>query len=119
MTSNTRQALRTLQKKGDLDALQIYCQELLFAETDALLRGCLLWNLSDVYAMKRDFGALCDNHRRFEAHISTMAPMYRLWLVCDATQRLTLELGGYEEFWWGIYEKAAAQYDPTCEAVLF
>ncbi len=119
MTSTVRHSLRALQEKGDLDALQDYCQHRLFAETDALLGGCLLWNLSDVYAMKRDFEALLDNHRRFEAHISTMAPIYRLWLVCDATQRLTLELGGYEEFWWGIYEKAAAQYDHTWEAVLF
>ncbi len=119
MTSNTRQALRTLQKKGDLDALQIYCQELLFAETDALLRGCLLWNLSDVYAMRRDFEALYGNHKQFEAYINTLTPIYRLWLVCDATQRLTLELGGYDGFWWEMYEKAAAQYAHTCEAVLF
>jgi len=119
MTNNVRRSLYRLQQNGDLDALQTYCQERLCSETDALLRGCLLWNLSDVYAMRREADELYENHRRFEAHINTMEPMYRLWLVCDSTQRLTLEFGGYDSFWWEIYENATAQHDHTCEAVLF
>ena len=119
MTNNIHHSLYRLQQNGDLDALQTYCQERLCTETDALLRGCLLWNLSDVYAMRREADELYENHRRFEAHINTMEPMYRLWLVCDSTQRLTLELGGYDGFWWEIYENATAQYDHTCEAALF
>lgn len=119
MTNNIRHSLYRLQQNGDLDALQTYCQERLCTETDALFRGCLLWNLSDVYAMQREADALYKNHRRFEAHLQTMPPIHRLWLVCDSTQRLTLELGGYDDFWWDIYENATAQYDHTCEAALF
>ncbi len=119
MNDSIRCQLYTLHRNGELAALESYCKKLLYSETDILLRGCLLWNLSDVYAMKRDPQALYDNHRYFEAHVNTVAPMYRLWLVCDSTQRLTLELGGYDGFWWGIYENATAQHDHTCEAALF
>ena len=35
-----------------------------------------------------------------------MNPKYKFWAVCDATQRFTLELGGYGNFWWELYEKA-------------
>ncbi len=119
MTSDIRHSLCALQKSGDLDALQTFCQKCLCIETDALFRGCLLWNLSDVYAMKRDSESLYHNHRRFEEHINTMTPMHRLWLVCDSTQRLTLERGGYDGFWWEMYQDATTQYDHTCEAVLF
>lgn len=119
MTRDIRHSLCALQKSSDLDALQTYCQKRLCIEPNVLLRGCLLWNLSDIYAMRREADVLYENHRRFEEHINTMAPMYQLWLVCDSTQRLTLELGGRDDFWWEIYANATAQYDHTCEAALF
>lgn len=119
MTSATRYRLCALQQSGDLDALQAYCQELLFTEDDAVVRGCLLWNLSDVYAMRRSADALYKNHRRFKAHVQTMSPKYRLWLVSDGTQRLTLEHGGYDGFWWDMYMDASANYSTAHEVVLF
>ncbi len=119
MTNAIRHQIRTLQQGGDLPSLKMYCRELLLREEDAFVRGCLLWNLSDVYAIRREADMLYKNHRRFEAHLQTMPPMYRLWLVCDSTQRLTLEVGGYDDFWWDIYEEATANYNLACEAALF
>lgn len=119
MTDYIRKQLRTLQAGGDLSALAVYCETKLREETDALTRGCLLWNCSDAYAMMRDPETLYRNHRRFKRHIQTMPAMYRLWLVCDATQRLTLEFGGHIDFWWMVYSETTARYVPLCENILF
>ncbi len=119
MNESVRCQLYTFHRNGEFAALETYCKKLLCNETDALLRGCLLWNLSDVYAVRREAEALYHNHRLFEAHVQTMPAMYRLWLVSDGTQRLTLELGGYDDFWWKIYENATTQYNHAYEAVLF
>lgn len=35
-----------------------------------------------------------------------MDSKYKFWAVCDATQRFTLELGGFGDFWWELYKKA-------------
>ncbi len=119
MNESIRRQLYTLHRNGEFAALESYCKKLLLHEEDAFVRGCLLWNLSDVYAMRREADALYKNHHRFEAHLQTLPPMYRLWLVSDGTQRLTLEFGGYDGFWWDIYEDATANYSTTCEAALF
>ncbi len=119
MTDRIRNYLRILQASGDLSALAEYCETQLTKETDELTCGCYFWNLSDAYAMMRDSDALYRNHRRFEAHIHAMSAMYRLWLVCDGTQRLTPELGGYGDFWWTLYREATENTDPACEAILF
>ncbi len=119
MNESVRRQLYTLHRNGELAALESYCKKLLCSETDILLRGCLLWNLSDIYAMRREADALYDNHRRFEAHISAMPAMYRLWLVSDATQRLTLEQGDFGNAWWQWYNETTANYDPDCEVALF
>ncbi len=119
MNESIRRQLYTLHRNGEFAALESYCKKLLCTESDPLLRGCLLWNLSDIYAMRREAMALYKNHRHFEAHLQTMPPMYRLWLVCDSTQRLTLELGGYDDFWWDSYRGATVNYSTTYEAALF
>lgn len=119
MEDTLRRRLHRLHRNYDLAALETYCRELLLCEEDALVRGCLLWNLSDVYGMWREADALYENHRRFKAHVQTMSPVFRLWLVSDGTQRLTLELGNYDDFWWDIYECATTEYTAACEAVLF
>lgn len=119
MTEATRKHLSILQANGDLSALAEYCETQLREDTDELTRGCFLWNLSDAYAMIRDSHALYHNHRRFEAHIRAMPAMYRLWLVCDGTQRLSLELGGHDDFWWTLYREATEKNDPLCETILF
>ena len=33
---------------------------------------------------------------------------YLYWLVCDATQRLTLEKDGYSDWWWSVYREAVS-----------
>ena len=119
MTDAVRRQLYAYQQKGDSGALQAYCENLLNTQTDALLSGCLLWNLSDVYAMRRDAESLYMNHFQFASHLQALPPMYSLWLVGDATQRLTLEQGAFGDAWWQWYSDATATYDPSCEVALF
>ena len=119
MIDAVRRQLCTYQQNRDLDALQAYCENHLNTQADALVRGCLLWNLSDVYAMRRDAKSLYTNHLQFATHLQSSAPMYRSWLVSDATQRLTLEQGGFGDVWWCWYEEVNKAYDPLCEAALF
>lgn len=56
--------------------------------------------------MLKDGRQLFDNDKVFYAHIKTCDDRYLLWLVCDATQKLTLEHCGYGDFWWQIYKEA-------------
>lgn len=69
--------------------------------------GFCYWNISDNYALLKDGHSLFDNHRKFCEHIKNQDDEYLYWLVCDATQRLTLEKDGYSSFWWDLYRKAA------------
>ncbi len=119
MTNAVRHRLFSCQQSRDFDALRALCEELLNTQSDALVHGCCLWNLSDIYAMRRDAEALYTNHLRFASHLEALPPMYRLWSVSDATQRLTLEQGGHGDAWWQWYSDATATYDPSCEAALF
>lgn len=68
--------------------------------------GFCHWNISDNYALLRDGHALRENHLAFYKHIMKTAPGYLYWLVCDATQRLTLEKDGYSDWWWSVYREA-------------
>ena len=70
--------------------------------------GFCYWNLSDNYAMTKDGCALKRNHHVFYERIKAENDRYLYWLVCDATQRLTLEIDGYSDFWWTIYREATA-----------
>ena len=49
----------------------------------------------------------------FYDYIKNYDKNYLLWLVCDATQKLTLEHHGYGEFWWQVYEEAVTQSQCT------
>ena len=71
--------------------------------------GFCYWNISDNYAMLRDGNAVLLNHQQFFKHINAGDPVYLFWLVCDATQRLTLEMAGYSDFWWSLYQEAVQQ----------
>ena len=71
--------------------------------------GFCYWNISDNYALLKDGHSLFDNHRKFCEHIKNQDNEYLYWLVCDATQRLTLEKDGYSSFWWDLYRKAVEQ----------
>ncbi len=71
--------------------------------------GFCYWNISDNYALLKDGYSLFDNHKKFYELIRNQDNEYLYWLVCDATQRLTLEKDGYSDFWWSLYRKAVEQ----------
>ena len=64
------------------------------------------WNISDSYAMLRKSGELYKNHQRFADYISCGRNGYKFYPVCDTTQRFTLILGGYGDFWHHLYRDA-------------
>lgn len=68
--------------------------------------GFCYWNISDNYALLRDGQSLRKNHQTFYEHIMSYDASYLYWLVCDATQRLTLEKDGYTDWWWSLYREA-------------
>lgn len=70
--------------------------------------GFCYWNISDNYALLRDGHALQENHQVFYEHIMSKDASYLYWLVCDATQRLTLEKDGYSDWWWSVYREAVS-----------
>lgn len=65
-----------------------------------------LWNISDSYAMLRKSYELYKNHQRFADFISCSRSEYKFYPVCDTTQRFTLILGGYGDFWHNLYHDA-------------
>lgn len=75
--------------------------------------GFCYWNISDSYALLKEGNRLFDNHKLFYDYIENHNENYLLWLVCDATQRLTLEHHGYSDFWWNIYKKAITKNQDT------
>lgn len=75
--------------------------------------GFCYWNISDSYALLKDGHQLLDNHKMFYDYIKNHNENYFLWLVCDATQKLTLEYHGYGEFWWQVYEEAITKNQNT------
>lgn len=70
--------------------------------------GFCYWNISDNYALLRDGHALNENHKNFYECIVKENFGYLYWLVCDATQRLTLEKDGYSDWWWSVYREAVS-----------
>lgn len=70
--------------------------------------GFCYWNISDNYALLRDGHSLRKNHQAFYEHVTSYDKSYLYWLVCDATQRLTLETGGYTDWWWSLYREAVS-----------
>ncbi len=79
--------------------------------------GFCYWNISDNYALLRDGHALQKNHQTFYEHIMAQNKSYLYWLVCDASQRLTLEKDGYSDWWWSLYREAV--YDNSEKTSLF
>ncbi len=80
--------------------------------------GFAYWNISDSYALLRKPAELYENHLKFYNLIKSNDRKYLFWAVSDATQKLTLESGGYREFWWGIYDEACeknAEAEPFVE----
>lgn len=77
--------------------------------------GFCYWNISDCYAKLRDSEQEYENHRKFADFLSNGDFKYSFWSVCDTTQRFTLILGGYGEFWQKLYQNAAEKTPVTDE----
>lgn len=106
ITNDIRTEFKRLQSQNNLDGIIEYLSSILSTnDADNLLAGFCYWNISDSYAMQRKSKEQCANHLNFCKMLDTMDTKYKFWAVCDATQRFTLELGGYGDFWWEHYEK--------------
>lgn len=107
LTNDIRTEFKHLQSQNNLDGIIEYLSSILSTnDADNLLAGFCYWNISDSFAMQRKAEELYANHLRFCKMLDTMDSKYKFWSVCDATQRFTLELGGFSEFWWELYAKA-------------
>lgn len=107
MTPDIRNTFKVLQAKGKLKDTVKYLSDILMTDNiDNMLAGFCYWNISDSYAMLRQSDNLYDNHLKFCKLLENMSEKYIFWVVCDATQRFTLELGGYGDFWWELYRNA-------------
>ena len=102
------------KKKKDLELIK-YLEDVIANEevTDFEDVGFCYWNISDNYALLRDGHALQKNHQAFYEHIMAQDKSYLYWLVCDATQRLTLEKDGYSDWWWSLYREAVSYNSET------
>ena len=97
------------KKQKDLDLIEYLKSVIANKEVTAFEEvGFCYWNISDNYALLRDGHALRKNHQTFYEHIMSYDASYLYWLVCDATQRLTLEKYGYTEWWWSLYREAVS-----------
>ena len=106
-TGDIRTEFKRLQNQNNLDGIIEYLSSILSAnDADNLLAGFCYWNISDSYAMQRKSEELYANHLNFCKLLDKMDSKYKFWSVCDATQRFTLELGGYGDFWWRLYNEA-------------
>lgn len=61
------------------------------------------WNISDNYALLRDYENTYQNHLEFEDYLKDKNENYKLMLICDATQKLSIISGGYEKYWNALY----------------
>lgn len=107
ISNDIRNKFKHLQSEHNLDGIIEYLSSILsINNVDNLLAGFCYWNISDSFAMQRKAEELYANHLRFCKMLDIMDSKYKFWSVCDATQRFTLELGGYGDFWWDIYKNA-------------
>lgn len=106
ITNDIRTEFKRLQSQNNLDGIIDYLSSILSTNNaDDLLAGFCYWNISDSYAMQRKSEELYANHLNFCKLLDNMDSKYKFWSVCDATQRFTLELGGFGDFWWELYAK--------------
>lgn len=61
------------------------------------------WNISDNYALQRKANDEYNNHKKFQNYLVNKDLKYKLLLLVDSTQRLTLINGGYGEYWDNLY----------------
>lgn len=116
ITNDIRNKFKDLQSERNLNGIIEYLSSILSTnDADNLLAGFCYWNISDSYAMQRKSEEQYANHLNFCKLLDTMDSKYKFWSVCDATQRFTLELGGFGEFWWELYEKAIGLNSETTD----
>lgn len=116
LTNDIRTEFKRLQSQNNLDGIIEYLSSILSTNSaDNLLAGFCYWNISDSYAMQCKSEEQYANHLNFYKMLDTMDSKYKFWSVCDATQRFTLELGGFGGFWWELYEKAVDQNPETID----
>ncbi len=112
LTQSVQRAALTREEAESRDRrLLAYLKEIVTSGevTDFEEMGFYYWNISDRYGLLKDGHSLFANHQVFYEHVKDGHPRYLYWLVCDATQRLTLEKDGYGEFWWRLYREALEQ----------
>ncbi len=109
-------ANRKMQLRHDAELITFLQNALSNGELDTFEeKGFALWNISDSLALLRRVEELYVNHKCFCQLLKTANPKYLFWAVSDATQRLTLEVGGYVRFWWDIYNEANGDSLEFCE----
>ena len=70
--------------------------------TDELIMWAY-WNISDNYALQRKAKETFNNHKKFEKFLLNKDLKYKLLLLVDSTQRLTLIDGGFGDYWDNLY----------------
>lgn len=121
MNDTIRKDFRRLcNQKDHLKTIE-YLNKVLSECTDELTAGFCYWNISDAYAMLRRPEELYQNHICFVKRIGETEVKFMLWTVSDATQRFTLELGGYADFWKKLYFDAVngGVYATELECILY
>ena len=120
ITDEIRAHFTTLRQSNDLKQIIHDLNRILTEATpsNALLGFCR-WNLSDCYALLRMADEEYQNLQSFFEFVNNMPLQYRFWCVCDATQRLTLEVGGYGALWWDIYCDAVDNNPQYAERIAF
>lgn len=107
---DVRNKFKSLQAEQPPGAMIEYLSSILQTENaDTFFTGFCYWNISDSFAMLRNCDGLYKNHSEFAKFLSEKPSKYLLWLACDATQRFTLELGGFGDFWWNCYKTAISK----------
>ena len=107
ISNDIRTEFKRLQSENNLCGIIEYLSSILSTNSaDNLLAGFCYWNISDSYAIQRKSEEQYANHLNFYKMLDTMDSKYKFWSVCDATQRFTLELGGFGDFWWDSYKNA-------------
>lgn len=107
ITNEIRNRFKVLQVNVDTNGIIEYLSSILATSCiDDKLAGFCYWNISDSYAILRKSNEVFDNHLKFCKRLENMNSKYKFWAVCDTTQKFTLELGGFSDFWWELYKNA-------------
>ncbi len=73
------------------------------------------WNISDNYALLREHQKTYENHLKFEDFLNGKNPNYKLMLISDTTQRLSIAASGHEDYWTKLYFDLTDNLDITKE----